>query len=544
MLSRPITRRLLIHGAAGAAAVSWAGRGVLAAAQGTPPADAAAVQELRLPGITRDVRLDPHFGYSVYQIGTFVYQMWAGLTKMDAELNVVPDIATSWEISEDGKTYTFALDPNRKFSDGSPITANDVVWSWTRSLDPETKSLVAGAYLRDVVGATDYWQGVIPEPPDSYRALDDYTFEVQLIEAKNYFPEILIHPSTFVVKQSDVEAGTPDEPWFTTATAFSGPFAMSSYDEGQSLVLTANPHYPVPYRLQTISYRLVDDPQTQFLLYQNDEIDLTPLAVPEADNIKNDDPTYREELREIPQWWEYNLYLRNQSPPFDDEKVRRAFMLAIDKEAMLQTVLKGLNPGIEGIYYPGLDVYEEISGPAFDPAAAVAELEQSSYGGADALPTISFWSTDEAQAGTEGRIAAVLQEMWRQNLGVEVEIRIVPTYDEMLQSDVQIAIGGEALHYPDASNAVSYLLCRSGSNIAQYCDEAWEAKVEEATRTQDQARSIELYREAQRELIDRAILYPMYQQVVYLLVKPRVKNLETTAMYTYPNLDQVYIADE
>jgi oligopeptide transport system substrate-binding protein len=542
MFSQPLSRRAILRASAGATALSLlAPRGI--GAQDVP-ADAAETQEYRLPGITRDVRLDPHLSYSVYQIGTFTYRMWAGLTKMDANLQVVPDIATRWEISPDGTTYTFHLDPNRKFSDGSPITAEDVVWSWTRSLDPATESLVAGSYLRDVVGATDYWEGVATAPPTSYRALDEVTLEVRLNQPRNYFPEVLIHPSTFVVKRSDVEKGTPEAPWFTQATAFSGPYAIESYEEGQSLVLTANPNYPVKHTIGRISYRLVDDPQTQFLLYQNDEVDFTPLAVPEADNIKNQDPTYRAELVEEPQWWHGNLYLRNGLAPFDDEQVRRAFMMAIDKEALLASVLKGLNRNITGLFYPGLDTYQELPGIPFDVEGAKAELAASGYGGAEALPAIGFWTTDEAQAGTEGRIVAALQEMWRQHLGVEVETRVVPTYDEMLQSDVQIAIGEEAFHFPDSTNGIGYLRCRSGSNIAQFCDEAWEAKTEEAASTPDPARSIQLYREAEREVIDRAVVYPMYQVVSYSLVKPHVKNLKTTAMYTFPDFERVYIADE
>jgi oligopeptide transport system substrate-binding protein len=542
MSFRPVNRRNLIRGVAGMTAASMLTTPGVRAQEA--PADAAENQELRLPGIAAQVRLDPHFGYSVYQIGTFVYKMWSGLTKMDENLGVVPDIATSWDLSEDGKTYTFHLDPNRKFADGSPITAQDVVWSWTRSLNPATQSLVAGGYLKDVVGAQDYWLGRIPDPPTSYRAVDDYTFQVDLITPKNYFPKVLVHPSTFVVKQSDVEAGTADVPWGTTAKAFSGPFQMESYEEGQTLVLVPNPNYPVAPILQKVSFRLVDDPQTQFLLYQNDEVDFTPIAEPDADNIKNSDPTYREELIESPQWWSYNLYLRTALPPFDDEQVRRAFALAINKEPLLTAVLKGLHHDVQGIIYPGMDSFNpNLTGISYDSEGAKAALAESSYGSADQLPAISFWSTEEAQASTEGRIASALQEMWRQEFGVEVETRIVPSYEEMLESDVQIVIGGEALHYPDTSG-LGYFLCNSGANISQFCDPAIDEKFEAAGTTQDTAQAIQLYQEIETELIDRTVLYPIYQQTNYFLSKPRVKNLTTTAMYTFPNFDTVYIAQE
>ena len=543
MFNRSLNRRALIGGSAGSmAAAALVVRGVEARAQGAP-ADAAENQEFRIAARSTLVRLDPHLSYGISQIGTFTYFMWSGLTKLDADLNAVPDIATRWDVSEDGTVYTFYLDPDRKFADGSPITAQDVVWSWTRSLDPATESLVAGGYLEDVVGARDYWQGVIPDPPESYRAVDDYTFEVELIAPRNYFPEVLVHPSTFVIKQSDVEAGSEEAPWPTTATAFSGPYAIESYTPGESLLLVANPNYPVAQMIQQISYRLVDDPQSQFLLYQNDEIDFTQLAIPDAANIIEDDPTYRDELIQQPQWWEDILYLRTGLAPFDDEQVRRAFMLAVNEELLFEAVLKNLNPDIDGIYYPGMEVYtEEIPRITFDPEAAREALAQSSYGSADALPPISFYIPADEQTGTEARLAAAMQEMWREHLGVEVQARVVATYGEMLDSDVQIVIAGEALHYPDPAG-IAYFRCGGGSNIAQFCDPDLDETLDAAASTLDEAEAIELYREVQTTLLERAAFYPLYQVVAFFLVKPHVMNLNTTAMYTFPNFEDVYIAE-
>lgn len=547
MIDPFLSRRSFVLGSAGLLAASTLPvRGSLAQGEASPAAaDLAENQEFRLASRALDVNLDPHLTYNVRQIGLFSYFLWAGLTKLDANLQAAPDIATRWDISEDGRTYTFHLDPERRFADGSPITANDVVWSWTRSLDPATESLVAGGYLVDVVGAEEYWNGSSTEPPTGYRAIDDVTFEVTLKTAKNYFPAVLIHPSTFVVKQSDVEAGSADEPWYTKATAFSGPYAIEEYVEGQSLALRPNTHHPIPHTIARVSYRLVDDAQTQFLLFENDEVDFTQIGVPEADNIKNNDETYRDQLLEQPLWYSSNLYLRTGLAPFDDEQVRRAFMLAIDEQAILDTVLRGLYPDIEGIFYPGLTVYNpDIAGPSFDAEAAKAALAGSSYGGADGLPPISFWLTDEARTDTQGRIAAALQEMWRQHLGVEVETRIVPSYGEMLDSDVQIVIADEALHYPHASNAVSYLRCEGDANIAQFCDPAWEARIQEAASVPDEARSIELYQEAERAVIERAVLYPMYQRVEYFLIKPRVRNVALNPKLSFSNFDQVLIAAE
>lgn len=557
-----LNRRTLVRGTAGAATVlATCGMGVPAqstpAAQGTPAAqatpgtpmalaaDAADVQQLRIAANGLSVRLDPHLSYGRGSIGPFTNLMWAGLTKVSADLETVPDITRDWEVSDNGLIYTFHLDPDRKFSDGSPITAEEIVQSWHRSLNPETESLVAGGYLRDVVGARDYWQGNTTELPTGYRAIDEFTFEVTLIEPRNFFPDVLVHPTTFVIKAADVAAGTPETPWYLTTKAFSGPFMVQSYEERQSLVLTRNEYHPSQPSLETISYRLVDDPQTQFLLYQNNEVDVTPLGIADADNVKNQDPTYRGELVEQPIWWLDNLYFRQGLAPFDDERVRRAFAMAVDTQSIIQVVERGLYQPMNGIYHPELDVYTENQPSlSFDPAAAQAELEQSSYGGAGGLPPVSFWITGEEPTGTESRRASALQEMWRQNLGVEVEIRVVPTYEEMLESDVQLVIGGEGMQYIDAANAVSYLRCDSSSNIAQFCNEAWEGMVEEAATTPDEARKLELYQEAERVVLEQSALLPLWRRVNYFLVKPYVRNFVTTAMFTFPTMaDELYITE-
>lgn len=536
---RPLTRRTLMHGTAGAAASLLSARSLLAQES---PGNLADVQEFHQAAIEDPNPYDPHLSHNLGSKGQITFRMWASVVKLDENLQVAPDIATSWDVSDDATTYTFHLDPERTFSDGSPITAEDVAWSWIRSLNPATENIVAGIYLGDIVGATEFWLGETTEPPPGIQVLDDHTLEVTLKAPANYYPEILVNSSSCVIKQSDVEAGTPEQPWFTTAKAFSGPYVIESYTPQASLTLTRNPHYPIAHTIERLSYTYVDNAQTQFLLYQNGEVDFTELEVADADHVKNDDPTYREELIEQPLWLFRPLYLRTQIAPFDDEQVRRAFAMAIDKEALLGTVLRGLDRDIKGIYYPELNTYtEQVPEIVFDPAAAQAELAASSYGSAANLPPLRFWLSSGPQE-TEARVAAALQEMWLQNLGVEnMEIRLVNSGSEVRASDAQITIGGEGLHYPHAYGAVRYLTCVAQNNTAQHCDPEWDAMVEQAASTPDEEESIRLFQEAQNDVLEQVAIVPLYQSVAYFLIKPYIKNLKTSAMYIFPDFDQVYI---
>lgn len=229
-------------------------------------------------------------------------------------------------------------------------------------------------------------------------------------------------------------------------------------------------------------------------------------------------------------------------PPFDEEPVRRAFSMAVDKQVLIGTVLRDLNEHIDGVYYPELNVHNpDLDGIPFDPEGAQTALSESSYGGVENLPSLRFWTTEGA-LGTESRVAATLQEMWRQNLGVEnMEIRIVASGTEVRESDAQITLGGEGLHYPHANGALGYLTCDSGANSSQHCDEDWDNLVNQAASTLDQEESVELYQEAERQLIEKAALFPLYRRVAFFLAKPHLRNLKTTPMYTFPDFDQVYI---
>lgn len=534
MIAQRLNRRsLLLGSAATAASLAMLPRELVFGQE-------AEGQELRIAtAVAMGSQLDPHLTYGVTSIGLMTYFMWAGLTRMDENLEIGPDIAESWEVSDDGLIYTFHIDPERKFSDGSPITANDVAWSWNRSLNPETESIVAGSYMSNIVGAPEYWRGESTELPSGITVVDDQTLEVTLSKPQNYFPKILIHPSTIVVKQSDVEAGTPESPWWRTAKAFSGPFAITSYEEGQSAELVSNTYYPRQGPITKLTYRFVDDPQTQFLLYQNDEVDLTSLGVTDAENIKNTDDTYRAEFLDPPIFAQTNLYFRNNLAPFDDEHVRRAFMMAIDKETFLASVMKGLNPSMDGFIYPGLAPHNsDLPRIPFDVEGAKAELAQSSYGSADKLPPIQFNMFGD-ETGSDQRTIVVLQEMWKQNLGVEVETRVVPTYDEMLTTDVHIVVAGEALHYPDPYQCLSYLRSGQSFNIARFSSAEWDAMLEQAATTLDEAESVKLYQELEQYLIDHAVVFPIYQWTAFFVVKPTVQNLKVTSMYTFPDFDQV-----
>jgi len=444
----------------------------------------------------------------------------------------LPWLASEYSYSDDNLQLTFTLRDGVLWSDGEALTAEDVKFTFD--------------YLTEhaALPGTEGVRGAIPFI-ESVEATDELTvvFTFTQVFSPGLFDvgEQMIVPQHIWSEIEDPVTFTNENPVGT------GPFTEIGTFEDQYYEVLKNPNYwqeGLPY-IDGFRFPVLATNDAANLAMVNGEIDLASHFVPDIETVY---------IGRDPEHFNYwfpaigatvQLYANTTRAPFDDVNVRKAFAMSIDKATILTAVERDLYTNMDGIFHPEMDVYE--SGEpvlAFDPDAARAALEASSYGSADALPNIAFWVTGTEATGTEATRAAAMQEMWRQNLGVNVEIRVVPTYEEMLESDVQLVIGSEGIQYPDGSTAVGYLLCDSPANIAQFCDEDFDALVAEAGMTQDEALAIDLYRQAQAIALDSAALLPLWRRANHYLVKPHVQNFVTTAMYTMPSLaDTLYISE-
>ncbi len=182
--------------------------------------------------------LDPHLTTDNIS-GGLVNEVFGGLVTLDLDLNVVPDLAESWDISPDGRVYTFHLRPDAKFHDGKPVTARDVRWSLERVADPTTQSPVVDQYLGDIVGVKEKLASSAATI-SGVRVIDDHTLEITIDAAKAYFLAKLTYPTAFVLDQANVE-GDGDQ-WLRRPNG-TGPFQLAQYDVGETLRLTRNEYY-------------------------------------------------------------------------------------------------------------------------------------------------------------------------------------------------------------------------------------------------------------------------------------------------------------
>ena len=181
--------------------------------------------------------LDPHLTTDATS-ATYIVEVFGGLVTIDSELNIVPDIARNWDISPDGRIYTFYLREDAQFHSGKPVTAQDFKWSLERATDPLTAAPVVDEYLGDIVGADDKLEGNVRDV-SGIRVIDDYTLEITIDEPKSYFLAKLTYPTGFVLDQENVES---DRRWFRTPNG-TGPFKLEEYVPGETMILARNENY-------------------------------------------------------------------------------------------------------------------------------------------------------------------------------------------------------------------------------------------------------------------------------------------------------------
>ena len=484
--------------------------------------------------------LDPHLTTDTTS-SFVVVELFSGLVTLNTDLELVPDIAERWEISADGLQYTFYLRPNAKFHDGKPVTAQDFKWSIERAAAPETASPVADTYLNDIVGALDYIKGDATEI-SGIRVVDDTTLSITVDQPKAYFLAKLTYPTAFVVDRANVEAG--GRGWTDNPNG-TGPFRLKEYKIGERIVLERNEHfYREPAKVDTILLNLAGG--QSMAMYENDEIDITGVSLFDLERVLDPNEPLNKELVVAPPDFSISYIGFNTSmAPFDDPKFRQALNHAIDKELIATEVLSDLVVPAFGILPPGFPGYNEnLVGLRHDKELAQRLLNESNYADAASRPRIVI--TVPGTGGTIGLDLEVVIEMWRQVLGVEVEIQQVEwaTYLEDLNDakfQAYAGLGWQA-DYPDPQDFLDILFhTDSALNHGAYSNPELDTILERARTQQDPLERISEYRRAEEMIVEDGAWVPLwYTGERHLLLKPHVDGYRVTPMIV-PKLREVRI---
>jgi len=476
--------------------------------------------------------LDPQseMSLAMYRVARNLYSTLVRLG-YEGDLNIYPDLATSWDISDDGKVYTFHLRQGVKFHTGQELTANDVKFTFERLYDPALAS-PASFFGQFIVGAKDKLEGNATEVP-GIRVVDDYTIEFTLSEPYGAFLAELVTPCLGILSQEEVEKWGAD---YLVHPSGTGPFKLQEWVRGEKIVLGANPdYYEGPPALDAVEVIVIEDEATGMLKFENGELDV--YDVPSADFERlTTDPKWKDLVLRIPALDSYYFQLNNFSPPLDDVRVRQAIAYAIDRQSILDKILKS-GALAYTVLPPGMPCYNpDIAHYDYDPEKAKALLKEAGLEDGFTIRVVQRTQSDVVDA-----IAAQLAEV-----GITVEMEMVERsafWDIVYKGQTDAYYLSWWADFADPHNFFVYIW-RSAPETEEsknmYVNEQVDALIDEAAITTDMDERCELYHQIEQIGIEQdAQRVWLWHLETMRIVQPWVKNfvLSPTEVFFYYPVD-------
>lgn len=463
-------------------------------------------------------------------------QVYEGMVKWDADSKPAPNLAESWDISKDGKVYTFHLKKGVKFHNGREVTADDFKYSMERACDPAIKSETVDTYMKDIVGASDKRAGKAKEI-SGVKVIDPNTLEITIDAPRPYFISKLTYPVYYVVAK---EAAPMDQEITDVKGMIgTGPFKAESFSPDQQIVLMANMDYRdgAP-KISKIERPILKDAVTRLNKFKSGELDLTRVERQDIAGIQAD-PKLKEQLKFFGRPNMYYMAMNLADKPFDNPKVRQAFAMAVDRDSICKDILGGVNEPARSILPPKVPGYRKDA-PAypFDPAKAKQLLAEAGYPGGKGFPTMVM-SHRDGQPDVK-LVAEALVTQLRQNLGINVTTQQYPwtTYlDKHNKKELQLFHMRWGADYLDPENFLSLLLASYGNeNKVNYSNPTYDALCKKGdTWLGDETERIKTYQQAEDIVLKDAPFVPIYFESQAELISPRVHDLRESAFGHLPH---------
>ena len=470
-----------------------------------------------------------------------VSTLFEGLVELDPEtLRPAPAAAARWEVSEDGRTYTFFLQPEGRWSNGEPVMAEDFVTSYRRKLSPRLASQYA-YMLFPMVNAEAFHRGELSSFEEvGVRALDERTLEIRLAYPVPYFLSLLTHSSWFPIHPATIKRfGALDEP-FTAWTrpgnlVGNGAFTLTSWRPDRDLKVSRNPHYwrAGEVSLAGIVFYPISNATSEERAFRTGQLHITETIPPELV------PRYRADERGVfqskPSFATYYFRLNVTRPPLDDARVRRALLLTIDRTTIVENLLRGGQQPAYGFTPPGDPNYQP--GPFFAEDAEKARrlLAEAGFPNGEGFPSLTLlYNTSEQHR----LIAEAVQDMWQQELGINISLlnQEWQVYlDTQNRLNYDISRSGWVGDYMDANTFLDLMLSDGGNNRTGWGDPAYDALIREASRTGDLTARAALFKEAEALLLESAPVLPVYFYRSLFLQDPSVHDY-----FSLPTGQRVY----
>ncbi|PAV31465.1 ABC transporter substrate-binding protein [Virgibacillus profundi] len=466
--------------------------------------------------------------------GAVLDQVFEGLMRINQEGEVEEAMAESYEMSEDQTTYTFKIREDATWSNGDPVTAQDFEYAWEWVLDPDNADTDYAYQLYVIKGAQAAKEEGGSIDDVGITAEDDQTLVVELAQPTPYFLDLTAFYTYYPVNHNVVDGNDEWAQDVTENYVTNGPFTLESWEHKNQIVLKKNPDYwdAETVKLETVNMYMVDDENTALEMYNSGELDWAG------------DPTDSLPLAAIPSLTEdgslnlsslagvYYYSFNTEESPFDNVNIRKAFASAINREGIVQSITQREEQPAMALVPPS--IWEENNEGYFadnDPEAAKEYLETGLEElGLDELPAVKLsYNTSEAHAA----IAQAVQAMWKENLGVEVELNNEEWnvyLDSMGAGNYQIGRMGWLADFNDAINFLEIFQSVGGNNYTNWESEEYSDLIEQSRTETDDAARKDILRQAEQIFMDDMPIAPVYFYTNAWLSQDYVHGIEVSPL--------------
>lgn len=453
-----------------------------------------------------------------------------GLYRLDQDNQPQPAMAKSVDISDDKLTYTFHLRDGIKWSNGDPVTAADFKYSWLKALDPNTASQYAFIIAQFVKGAADYNAGKADASAVAVEAKDDKTLVVTLNQPTPFFLSLTAFVTYFPLNQKFVEKVGFDKFALTAdSILYNGPYVITSYDQAKGVTLKKNDKYwdKKNVQVQTVNMDVLKEASTALNLYESGKLDKVYLQSSDVNSYKDKEGFGTETMFRT-----YFTQANLKKKPFDNQKIRKAFQLAVEPKILTDTILNNGSLPATGLVPAGMNgtdgkTYRELAGDVFKPDLAKAkELLAEGIKESGPLPKIELMVSDDSVSKDT---ATFLQSEYKKNLGVDVSIVTKPfsgRLEAMRNGDFTLAVNRWGADYNDPLTFMYEWDNPSTQSRGNYNSKEYNALVDGAQVEKDENKRIDMFVQAEKLLIEDGNMTPLYFDGRAYMINPKVQGLK------------------
>ncbi len=464
-------------------------------------------------------------------------ELFAGLTRFDTNYKPAPYVAERWETKAKGQIYVFYLHKGVRWTNGDPVTAHDFEWSYKRQLDPATNSSYA-AFLFDILNgqAFNTKRSGVTRDQVGVKALDDYTLQITLEGPRGYFPTIMAYIAALPAHRPSVDKY--GDKWTEAATIVTnGPWKMTAWDHNRRMVFERNDAFTLrpKARLRKRIAPIIAT-ESQLPTYEAGEIDRALVPLAELKRLRSD-PRLSKELHIFSLTGTFYLAPAYTQPPFDNRGVRRALSHAIDRDAIVKSVLQGVGQPAYTFVPPDAPGYLDPKKyawlgelTAYNPKLAMDQLQGTSYAGGKNWPKVTLTFRRDELAGVPAQVAQAIQAMIKENLNLSIELEGLEGRvfrGRMFEHKIQLNYVRWYMDYPDPNNNLFqvWYSSRTGGSRHEYKDAEFDKLVDQARGAPTWEARMALYAQAERRMLEDGAAVYVYYPFGARMYKPWVQGL-------------------